>query len=154
MPQILAVAQGKSAVGLAPISFELEQLGLCIHTAYGFLLELPFTAYGEAAIICVQNTYLLAQIYWYSKAPVWRCTATSVAFGTALAGVIFGEHDKRIDNCFTLICHYTHTYIYMCVYDNDVGRITQDLIRQAYDLNNVIFLAARVPQILQNYKVM
>ena len=54
VPQILAVGKSKSAEGLAPISFELEQVALLIHTAYGYILGLPFNTYGEAAIICLQ----------------------------------------------------------------------------------------------------
>ena len=90
VPQIVAVAQAKSAEGLAPISFELEQIGLSVHTAYGFLLDLPFNTYGEAAIILLQNTYLLAQIYYYSKAPVWRSAFLTLALGVAGSAVLTG----------------------------------------------------------------
>ena len=90
VPQITAVAQAKSAEGLAPISFELEQIGLSVHTAYGFLLDLPFNTYGEAAIILLQNTYLLAQIYYYSKAPVWRSAFLALALGVAGSAVLTG----------------------------------------------------------------
>ena len=72
VPQILALNNSKSSAGLSTSSFELEQIGLSIHTAYGFLLGLPFNAFGEAFIILVQNSYLLLQIYNYSKAPSWR----------------------------------------------------------------------------------
>ena len=37
----------------------------------------------------------------------------------------------------------------MCI----AGRVTQDVIKSAYDLNNLIFLGARVPQIYQNFMV-
>ncbi len=33
------------------------------------------------------------------------------------------------------------------------GRISTSQIRTAYDLNNVIMTAARVPQIIKNYRV-
>lgn len=146
VPQIVAVAQSKSASGLAPVAFELEQLALCIHTAYGFLLSLPFTAYGEAAIICLQNTYLLAQIYWYSNTPIWRRAATAVGVGSAITGVLAGEKSASspLVHCIPLKNPAKM---------DAAGRITQEVIRHAYDMNNVIFLAARVPQIVQNYKV-
>ena len=48
VPQILAIARSGSAAGLSTLSFELEQVGLSVHTAYGFLLGLPFNAFGEA----------------------------------------------------------------------------------------------------------
>jgi mannose-P-dolichol utilization defect protein 1 len=121
VPQILAVGRSKSAEGLAPISFELEQVALLIHTAYGYLLSLPFNTYGEAAIICLQNTYLMAQIYKYSKAPLWRSAAL-----TAITAIFISA---------TL-----------------TGRVSGDMVNTAYNLNNVIFLAARLPQIYQNFK--
>lgn len=90
VPQILAVRQSKSADGLAPVSFELEQIGLSIHTAYGWLLGLPFNTYGEAAIMVLQNTYLLAQIYFYSKAPFWRSALLTSGLAIAASALIAG----------------------------------------------------------------
>lgn len=34
-----------------------------MHTAYGFLKGLPFSAYGEASILFAQNVLLLALVY-------------------------------------------------------------------------------------------
>ena len=82
IPQILTLNKSHSADGLSPISFELEQLGLSIHTAYGFLTSLPFNAFGEALIILVQNTVLLYQIYKYKPLPGWR-----PALGVALSAI-------------------------------------------------------------------
>ena len=92
VPQITNVARAKSAEGLAPISFELEQIGLSIHTAYGFLLDLPFNTYGEALIILLQNTYLLAQIYFYAKAPMWRSASLTLGLGLALSAALTGSY--------------------------------------------------------------
>ena len=33
------------------------------------------------------------------------------------------------------------------------GRVSEPLIRNAYEFNNVIFTAARLPQIIQNFRV-
>jgi uncharacterized protein with PQ loop repeat len=44
--QILTVVRHRSAAGLSPLSFELEAYGLMIHTLYGALAGLPFSAYG------------------------------------------------------------------------------------------------------------
>ena len=33
------------------------------------------------------------------------------------------------------------------------GRVSEPMIRSAYEFNNVIFTAARLPQIIQNYQV-
>lgn len=98
VPQILAVGRSKSAEGLAPISFELEEVALIIHTAYGYLLNLPFNTYGEAAIICLQNTYLLGQIYKYSKTAVWRSALLTLLLGVGISAVLTGDYS----NCESL----------------------------------------------------
>ena len=50
VPQLLNVVRAHSAEGLNPISFELETLGLLIATTYGFLMCLPFSAFGEVVV--------------------------------------------------------------------------------------------------------
>ncbi|KAK9907948.1 hypothetical protein WJX75_000403 [Coccomyxa subellipsoidea] len=121
VPQILKISQNQSAQGLSLLSFELEQLALTIHGTYGFILGLPFSAYGEAVVLVLQNSFLLAQIYVLSKSSVWRPFLAVGLFGTALA----------------------------CI---SAGTVTPAMIKVLYDLNNTIVLAARLPQIYQNYK--
>lgn len=94
VPQILKIAQNRSAAGLSLLSFELEQLALSVHATYGFLLALPSSAYGEAVVLILQNTFILAQIYVLSKAPVWRPFLTVSLFGTALACISAGTFAK------------------------------------------------------------
>lgn len=154
VPQILAVARAKSAEGLAPVSFELEQLGLCIHAAYGYLLGLPFNTYGEAAIILLQNTFLLYQVYTYSKAPAWRSTSVALAVVSAAVAVFRGASpcpcSKAWHACAWLCC------LHGCSAGGgfaSAGQVAREVITRAYDLNNVIFTAARLPQIYQNFKV-
>lgn len=50
VPQLLNVLRAKSAEGLNPLSFELETVGLLIATTYGFLMQLPFSAFGEVVV--------------------------------------------------------------------------------------------------------
>lgn len=50
LPQLLNVVRAKSADGLNPFSFELETLGLLIAATYGFILHLPFSAFGEVVV--------------------------------------------------------------------------------------------------------
>ncbi len=86
-------------------SFELENIGFSIHTAYGFVLGLPFSAFGEAVIILLQNTFLLAIIYYYAKAPLWRgflmilltaCGGWFVLSGD-LSGKIWVSHQSPVN---------------------------------------------------------
>lgn len=50
LPQVLAVVGARSADGLNPFSFELETLGLVIAATYGFMMRLPFSAFGEVVV--------------------------------------------------------------------------------------------------------
>jgi len=120
VPQILAVTRSHSAAGLNFSSFELENIGFSIHTAYGFIMGLPFSAYGEALLLLAQNSFLLACIYHYARASIFR------ALGMLLLTAAGGSWVLS-------------------------GAVTPKLIGSAYELNNVIFTAARVPQIISNY---
>ena len=50
VPQVANVLRAASAAGLAPLSFELETVGLLIAVSYGFLMGLPFSAFGETVV--------------------------------------------------------------------------------------------------------
>lgn len=96
VPQILTVLRSKSAEGLTFMSFELENIAFSIHMAYGFLMGLPFSAFGEAVLILAQNTFLLALIYYYAKASLTRVFAmigaTAAGGAVALSGESVGRH--------------------------------------------------------------
>jgi hypothetical protein len=66
------------------ISFELEILGFLVAGAYGYVLQLPFSAYGEALILLLQSLVLVGYVYHYAKVPMARRMATSAMF----AGVV------------------------------------------------------------------
>ena len=85
VPQILGINRAKSAEGLSASSFELEQVGLAIHSTYGFIMGLPFTAFGEAIVMLLQNTLLLCQVYYYTRASTIR----PVVMVALLAGLGF-----------------------------------------------------------------
>lgn len=96
VPQILALHKSHSAEGLSPVSFELEQLGLSVHTAYGFLMGLPFGTFGEALIILIQNTYLLFQIYQFKPLPQWRPALGVVLSAIGASLCYYGARQKRL----------------------------------------------------------
>lgn len=96
LPQILAVWRSRSAEGLSSISYELEEVGLAVMSANGFIMGLPFSAFGEAIFLLLQNTLLLGQIYTFSKAPTSR-----PIFGMSLligwfSAVLSGEPHPRL----------------------------------------------------------
>lgn len=90
VPQIRSVLRSRSAEGLNFSSFELENIAFSIHTAYGFILGLPFSAFGEAVIILLQNTFLLACIYYYARAPIWRAILMVILTACGGAWVVSG----------------------------------------------------------------
>lgn len=91
LPQILAVRQSKSAEGLNRLAFELEEIGLAVMSANGFVMGLPFSAFGDAVFLLLQNTFLIGQIYYYSKTPVSRGLAGATALAAWFAAVALGE---------------------------------------------------------------
>ena len=98
MPQVLKMLQARSAEGLSAFSFEMEQLGLAIHTSYGFIRGLPFNAFGEAAILLVQNTGLLGLLYFYTGAPLLRIVALSALFGSGAYMVVSGWTGQKVSH--------------------------------------------------------
>eukprot|EP00884_Botryococcus_braunii_P015704 jgi/Botrbrau1/2817/Bobra.0125s0027.1 len=93
LPQILAVKRSRSADGLSKVSYELEEVGLAVLSANGFILGLPFSAFGEAIFLLLQNTFLLGQIYYYSKTPVGRGLAGGTALAAWFSAVAAGQVD-------------------------------------------------------------
>jgi hypothetical protein len=76
--------RARSAEGLSAAAFELESWGLLVHAAYGYVNRLPFSSYGEAAILLAQNLFLLALVYRYARLPAGRVGAV----GALLAGAV------------------------------------------------------------------
>ena len=104
LPQILKIAKSRSASGLSILSFELEQLALTVHATYGFILGLPFSAYGEAVVLILQNTLLLSQIYSFAKAPLWRPLLVTSIFGAVLSCVSASKCPPPNMPCFCRVC--------------------------------------------------
>ena len=90
VPQISAIARAGSARGLSCLAFELEQLGLSVNAANGFVRGLPFSAYGEALVLLAQNTVLLGQIYALSGAHGARPALVATLFLGGGAAVLAG----------------------------------------------------------------
>ena len=90
VPQISAIARAGSARGLSCLAFELEQLGLSVNAANGFVRGLPFSAYGEALVLLAQNTVLLGQIYALSGTRGVRPALVATLFLGGGAAVLAG----------------------------------------------------------------
>lgn len=67
LAQIAKIVQNKSTVGLALSSFFMETV--MFYSSWGFnsALNLPFTSYGEAAILAVEVFFLVLCMFYYGK---------------------------------------------------------------------------------------
>ncbi|KAL4429561.1 hypothetical protein ABPG77_008610 [Micractinium sp. CCAP 211/92] len=107
VPQVVNVVRARSAAGLAPLAFELETLGLVIAVTYGFLMGLPFSAFGETVALLLQNSLLLFLIYYYQRRSVARgFTVTALLAGAgavALSGQLSTAHISTLYDCNNLL---------------------------------------------------
>ena len=93
VPQIMALRASRSADGLSAVGFELENVVYIIHAAYGYLLRLPFGAYGEAGIMLIQNSVLLALLYRYAAVSPLRVTSMAALYVAMICAVVTGVAD-------------------------------------------------------------
>lgn len=91
VPQISNVVRAHSAEGLSATAFELESWGLLVHASYGYINQLPFSSYGEAAILLTQNLLLLALVYKYARLPAIRVAAVASIIVGAIAVLASGN---------------------------------------------------------------
>ena len=67
IPQIYCIIKTKSVQGINDVMYYLENISCIISAAYGFRMMIPFTTYGENYFLLVQNSIILAQIYYYER---------------------------------------------------------------------------------------
>lgn len=135
-----------------------------MHTAYGFLKGLPFSAYGEASILFAQNVLLLALVYHYQRLPLSRRLAAAIMAAGAIGAVLSGA-------CMQLAAWWcgapaaaaaarartprlprARRAFALPPLPRRAGRVSLQVIRTAYDANNLILISARIPQILTNLR--
>jgi mannose-P-dolichol utilization defect protein 1 len=84
LPQIYNMLRSGDARGVSLASTVVEGLGFAIAAAWGYVRELPFTAYGEALTILAQITVLCALIGGFTGGR----TALLATAGVALIAVV------------------------------------------------------------------
>jgi mannose-P-dolichol utilization defect protein 1 len=172
--QVANVWRAQSADGLSALSFELESWGLLVHTGYGFTRGLPFSAYGEAGILFAQNVLLLALVYRFARLPLSRALAALIVAVSAVFAVATGAGVECAASrrgsvsgvCSSLLCgpgarktraHVLTTVPRSCTpplllhTHAHAGQVGLPLMTRAYDANNLILIAARLPQIYKNF---
>ncbi|QDZ22988.1 mannose-P-dolichol utilization defect 1 protein [Chloropicon primus] len=91
LPQIMALLRSKSAEGLSLTGFETELVAYTLTFAYGLHFKLPFTGYGEAIIMSVQDVFLLALIYKYAETPMSHVGIATALYAGGLAVLLSGQ---------------------------------------------------------------
>jgi uncharacterized protein with PQ loop repeat len=180
VPQLLNVVRSRSAEGLNPLSFELETLGLLIATTYGFIMQLPVSAFGEV-VVSTSGCGPAAPDLWTARrhaAPVRHCarpiapnaprripnrpphtptptpphtphTAPQALFAQNAVLLFLVYHYQRRSAAravalFALLAGWAALAL--------GGGLSTTAITALYDCNNLILVAARLPQILQNFR--
>ena len=108
VPQILALTASKSAEGLSKLSFELENIGYTIHAGYGFILGLPFSTYGEAGIMLLQNVVLLGLVYKYARVKATRALSVAVLNIAIITAIVAGARMHLAHDSFVLLTQFVH----------------------------------------------
>jgi len=66
-PQIAKIVSAKSVAGLSGMSYWLQLIGYTISFAYPYNAQFPFSTYGEAGFILVQNLIIIYLLHLYRK---------------------------------------------------------------------------------------
>ncbi|PSC68347.1 mannose-P-dolichol utilization defect 1-like protein 2 [Micractinium conductrix] len=136
VPQVANVVRAKSAAGLAPLSAELETVGLLIAVTYGFVMGLPFSAFGETVALLLQNNLLLVLIYYYQRRSLARAATVGLllagAGAVALSGGLTKSHVTALYDCQNLILVASRL---PQIWSNFVSKATGQLSIITYALN-------------------
>ncbi|EAS30107.3 monosaccharide-P-dolichol utilization protein [Coccidioides immitis RS] len=84
VPQILKLLSSRSSAGVSFTSYALETTSLLITLAYNARQKFPFSTYGEAALIAVQDVVVGVLVLVFSGQ-----AASAGAFLAAVGGVIY-----------------------------------------------------------------
>ncbi|WEW59229.1 hypothetical protein PRK78_004698 [Emydomyces testavorans] len=84
VPQILKLLSSRSSAGVSFTSYALETTSLLITLAYNARQQFPFSTYGEAALIAVQDIVVGVLVLAFSGQ-----TASAGAFLAAVVGVVY-----------------------------------------------------------------
>jgi uncharacterized protein with PQ loop repeat len=96
LPQVLNVVQSRSVEGLSVLSIELELYVGLIHVCYGVFNKLAITAYGEAALMWIQNLVLLAIVYLLRRVSPARPALVLTVITLVVIPVALDQVDKEM----------------------------------------------------------
>jgi mannose-P-dolichol utilization defect 1 len=95
VPQIIKLINSKSASGVSFLSYLLETSAFLISLAYNARQGFPFSTYGEAGLIMVQNVVIAVLVLHYSgkasTAGVFVASLGAGAFALFSKGIVSAE---------------------------------------------------------------
>ena len=97
IPQILKLINSKSPAGVSFLSYLLETAAFLINLAYNYRSGFPFTAYGETALLMVQNVVVAVLVLNYSGK-----ATTAALFVAGLATSLFTLFSAQMVDMKTL----------------------------------------------------
>ncbi|XP_045458695.1 mannose-P-dolichol utilization defect 1 protein homolog [Melitaea cinxia] len=88
VPQILKILGSKSAEGINIYGVYLELFAITANFAYSYVMNFPFSAWGEGTFLAIQTAIIAALVLHYGGAPVKATIflATYVGLVSALVG--------------------------------------------------------------------
>lgn len=90
LPQIIKIMSAKSVEGLSPASFYMEVLAFTFTIVYNYILKYPFSSYGEAVVINVQNILLVFLLWAYSDKKTKPSMVTQISLIATYLALIGG----------------------------------------------------------------
>ena len=96
VPQVMSVLRARSTAGISSLSLELELYCGLIHVCYGIYNKLAITAYGEAAVIWLQNLVLLGILYVWRRESFLRPAALVTVAALVLTPVALDQVDAQL----------------------------------------------------------
>ncbi|KAL8756584.1 MAG: hypothetical protein Q9184_004452 [Pyrenodesmia sp. 2 TL-2023] len=95
IPQILKIISAQSAEGISFLGYLLETCSYLVTLVYSARQGFPFTAYGETALISVQNLVICGLVLGYAGGKGGGVAGVA-AFGAVVAAAVWALQDERI----------------------------------------------------------
>uniref|UniRef100_A0A7S3AAK9 Mannose-P-dolichol utilization defect 1 protein homolog n=1 Tax=Rhodosorus marinus TaxID=101924 RepID=A0A7S3AAK9_9RHOD len=155
LPQILSIVGNHSAEGISVNAYMLETFGYVYNLSFAIQMGYPVTAYGEFALILVQNLIVLSLIFYYNGS-IRSSFGERRIFSYSLSA--FMDHVFRPTEscCFVSgphICWAAVPVAYVCMTAvMTFGVIQIEVLRALTGLNALTAVGSRLPQIVKNYK--
>ena len=144
LPQIVKIVNSGSAQGLNPMSFEVETFCAMVAATYGFVHQLSFSSFGESVVRL--HEFPFAPVLYIFSIHLYMYIQAIGIQNVVLLGMIY-RYQKRSFVRKALVMSVLCLWIAAA----QGGFLTRDVLTMLFDVNSIVLLVSRIPQILQNY---